>query len=67
VRFPAGCPFLNVVKQRWSQLKRRVVVGEHHASFEDLHRAASEFMRTARFDPSLEDYLYAKMPPDITS
>ena len=67
VRFPVGCPFLNVVEQCWSQLKRRVVVGEHHASFEDLRRAASKFMRTAQFDLSLEDYLYAKPPPDITS
>ena len=41
VRFPVGCPFLNVVEQCWSQLKGRVVVGEHHASFEDLRRAAS--------------------------
>ena len=69
VRFPVGCPFLNVVEQCWSQLERRVVVvvGEHHASLEDLRRAASEFMRTARFDLSFEDYLYAKPPPDIAS
>ena len=41
VHFPVGRPFLNVVEQCWSQLKGRVVVGEHHASFEDLRRAAS--------------------------
>ena len=71
VRFPVGCPFLNVVEQCWSQLERRVVVvvvvGEHHASLEDLRRAASEFMRTARFDLSLKDCLCAKPPPHIAS
>ena len=45
----------------------RTVVGEHHASFENLRRAAPEFMRTARFDLPLKDYIYAKPPPDITS
>ena len=33
---PGRLPVLNVVEQCWSHLKRRVVVGEHHASFEDL-------------------------------
>ena len=66
VRFPVGCPYLNVVEQCWNRLKRAVVVGEHHATFEDLRRAASRFMRTARFNFALGDYLYAKPPPDIT-
>ena len=66
VRFPVGCPYLNVVEQCWNRLKRAVVVGEHHATFEDLRRAASKFMGTARFNFALADYLYAKPPPDIT-
>ena len=66
VRLPVGCPYLNVVEQCWNRLKRAVVVGEHHATFEDLRRAASRFMRTARFNLSRGDYLYAKPPPDIT-
>ena len=66
VRLPVGCLYLNVVEQCWNRLKRAVVAGEHHASFEDLRRATSKFMRTARFNFALEDYLYAKPPPDIT-
>ena len=54
-----------MVEQCWSRLEKRVVVGEHYASFEDLRRAASEFMRTARFDLSLEDYLYASRLPTL--
>ena len=65
VRLPVGCPYLNVVEQCWNRLKRAVVVGEHHATFEDLRRAASRFMRTARFNFSLGDCLYAKPPPTL--
>ena len=63
VRLPVGCPFLNVVEQCWSQLKRKVVVGEHHSTIRDLRRAAAEFMRTAQFNMSLADYIHADPPP----
>ena len=67
VRLPVGCPFLNVVEKCWNLLKRRVVVGEHHASFGDLRRAAVAFMRTARFNFSLEASLYSDPPPDMAA
>lgn len=67
VRLPVGCPFLNVVEQCWSQLKRKVVVGEHHSTIRDLRRAAAEFMRTAQFNLSLADYIHADPPPGVSA
>ena len=62
---PAGCPFLNAVEKCWNLLKRRVVVvGEHHASFDDLRRAVSLFTRTTRFGYDIYESLYSDPPAD---
>lgn len=65
VCLPAGCPFLNAVEKCWSQLKKAVVVGEYHASFEDLCTATEKFLKSMRFGYSIEQSLYTDPPPDM--
>ena len=62
---PVGCPYLNAVEKCWNRLKRKVVVGEYHDSFDEMCRVASEFLRTVRFGYSIEKSLYSDPPPDM--
>lgn len=64
IYLPTGCPFLNAVEMCWNRLKREVVVGEHHASFDDLRRAISLFTRTTRFNCDMMATLLSSPPAD---
>ncbi len=45
---PTATPELSVVEKYWHQSKRDVLVSEYYATVVHMHRAVSEYFRTAR-------------------
>ena len=60
IYLPKGSPYLNAVEECWHQGKRNLLVSEYYKTFLDMHRAISQYYRTARFNLDLIKYFSRK-------
>ena len=59
IYLPKGSPYLNAVEQLWNIAKRKLLVGEYYKTFDEMHRAMSQFFRSVRVDHiDIERYIY---------
>ena len=60
---PTATPELSVVEKYWHQSKRDVLVSEYYATVVHMHRAVSEYFRTARPKLDVMKFIYRKSLP----
>ena len=59
---PVATPRLSGIEEFWHQAKRDVLVSEYYATFEEMRKTLSEYLRTASFKHDIMEYLGTKSP-----
>ena len=57
IYLPTATPELSAIEEYWRQTKRDVLVSEFYATFVEMHRTLSEYMRTAPVSLNVMAYI----------
>ena len=60
VYLPKSSPYLNAIEKLWNKVKREVLTGEYHPTFDGMWDALVKCLRTIEFDVRPRKYLYRK-------